>query len=64
MNVTREYSVLWLCVDCYFTYHYGSSSDDPDYVPDREPMGESPDGVIHSGLMRDEHDDGCDPDDE
>jgi hypothetical protein len=52
----RETSVLWVCVDCYATHCNGAASDDPDYAPDRTPLGLlAPDAEISAGMARSEH---------
>lgn len=56
----RISSTLWVCVDCYVTEAYGAPSDDPDYKPDREPLGLVDEAFeLSSGMSREEHDEDC-----
>lgn len=59
-RVLDQPHLIWVCVDCYFTHHYGAPSEDPDYVPDREPLGLIDDGdEITAGMSWEDHADDC-----
>ena len=61
----RKSVTLWVCADCLMSEATGSVSDDPDYVPNREPWGLIADSdEITAGLVREEHDCGYEDHDE
>lgn len=60
-QLTASLSTLRVCQDCYLAHHGILEDGDPDHVPDREPLGEVPDGVtLTAGLLREAHDPWCD----
>jgi hypothetical protein len=40
MRTIQDATELWVCTDCYWVLHFGDPSpDEPEYQPDREPLG-------------------------
>jgi ribosomal protein L37AE/L43A len=59
--MTREYSDVWVCTDCYFAHHYGARlgpdglwyAGDTDTPCDREPLTRLDDGEISDNTCAD-----------
>lgn len=59
--MTKDYSVLWVCVDCYAAAN-GVLEEQEDYTPDREPLSLIDDwaqGSMFPGLPAEEHSEDC-----
>lgn len=37
--MTRDSSDAWVCVDCYFSHHYGATEHDGQWFPGPDPAG-------------------------
>lgn len=64
MNARTEPTLYWVCVDCYFAHHGFNEHERGEDYP-AETLSRIPtDADVSSGMMRDEHADDCDPEDE
>jgi len=54
---------LWVCINCATMHANGEGSVDPD-PNEPEPWAREPETDVTMGLLRSEHDDGCDPESE
>lgn len=60
-----ETTTIWVCVDCIIKL---ANNEDPDRGPafadEPAPWAELPDADVTPGMLREEHEPGCDPDEE
>lgn len=57
--ITTDYTVLWVCQDCYLT-HAGYDEHELGYTPDRAPLSLiDQDDEVCAGLPAEEHADDC-----